>query len=78
MARFINPFLGQKRSDDVEDFHFKLIIKSLRMLENNWLKTESQKFLMGDEITIADLSAACELAQMTAIADLDPRIRGTK
>ena len=36
--------------------------KSLKLIESYWLKDENQKYLIGDEISLADLSAACELA----------------
>ena len=40
--------------------------KSLKLMETYWLKNESQTYLCGNDITIADISGACELAQLLA------------
>lgn len=37
---------------------------SLEMMENHWLADSDQLYLTSNEVTIADLSAACELAQL--------------
>lgn len=42
------------------------------MIETYWLK---QEFLIGPEITIADLSAACELAQLRTLYEIVPEIK---
>ncbi len=39
------------------------------MMEIYWLKDESHKYLVGNEITLADLSAACELASLLPIKE---------
>lgn len=43
--------------------------KSLELMETYWLK--DSPYLTGTEVTIADLSAACELAQTKAIKVFD-------
>ncbi len=48
-----------KESIEESQFLFK---KALKLMESYWLKNENQKYLFGDELTIADISAACELA----------------
>ncbi|CDW72288.1 glutathione s-transferase domain-containing protein [Stylonychia lemnae] len=37
---------------------------SLQTIETYWLKNPNKKYLITDEVTLADLSAACELAQL--------------
>ncbi|CAH1709208.1 unnamed protein product [Aphis gossypii] len=49
----------------------KKMIENLNLLENIWLK--DKPFLCGDEITISDLVAACEVEQ-PRIAGFDPLV----
>jgi len=44
------------------------MIENLNLLENIWLK--DKPFLCGDEITISDLVAACEVEQPSKIIKL--------
>jgi len=39
------------------------MIENLNLLEKNWLK--NKPFLCGDDISISDLVAACELEQLS-------------
>ena len=55
----------EKRLEENE----KMLKRSLQLLETYFLK--NHKFISGDEISIADLQAMCELTQY-AIADVDP------
>ena len=49
------------------------------MIENNWLKPgEDHKFLFGDQISIADLSAASEIAQLHAVRNIVPEVSNFK
>lgn len=41
--------------------------KALGLIENYWLKDPNQKFLVGNEITIADLSFVCEIMQLETV-----------
>jgi len=50
--------LGQQYSEQEIEVHKKQFSKSLKVMDT-WLS--KTKFLCGDEISIADLSAACEL-----------------
>eukprot|EP00347_Sterkiella_histriomuscorum_P001079 403373409 len=65
---FLNGYLFpllQKRvaHDDLVNSH-SILTKSLKLLETYWLADPSKKYLITNEITIADLSAACEIAQL--------------
>ena len=63
-----SPIILKKEvSKNVLSFHETMLARSLRMMENTLKKT---KYLCGDEITIADLSAAHEL-DMTRFINLD-------
>lgn len=63
--RYISPMTGKPASDELIAETLVIFKKSLGLLENYWLK--ETPYLCGNEITIADLSAACELAQSTAV-----------
>ena len=52
---------GRVFQDHELDFHRIMLKRSLRLIEGRLSKTP---FLCGDEMTIADLSAACELDQV--------------
>ena len=41
----------------------KLMEKSLDQLESIWLDNGKKKFLCGDQISVADVFACCELEQ---------------
>eukprot|EP00347_Sterkiella_histriomuscorum_P005687 403355648 len=43
--------------------------KSLKLIENYWLSSPEKQFLLGNEISIADLTAFCELAQLLPIKE---------
>lgn len=58
------PKLGIKIAVDLEEKR-KLMMYSLKMIDELFLK--ENKFLGGDEISIADLSAACEISQVLLI-----------
>ena len=59
--KYQKPFLEQKPRDPQVIGNFrKTIEKSLNMMENYWLR--SGEYLTGSNITLADISAACELA----------------
>lgn len=45
--------------------------KTLDLLENTWLESSQKPFLTTDQISFADILAACELEQ-PKIADYDP------
>lgn len=45
--------------------------KTLDLLENTWLESAEKPFLTSNEISFADILAACELEQ-PKIADYDP------
>ena len=47
-----------------------LVLKSLKFIENNWMKdqtADARHFMFGNDLTIADLSLACELAQLKGV-----------
>ena len=50
--------LGYQFTDEEIDIHKRQFFKAMKMMEKI---LEKHKFLCGDEMTIADLSAACEL-----------------
>jgi glutathione S-transferase len=54
------PKMGIKTSEEVLKQHKTMLLKSLKMYEK-WL--EHNDYICGEKITIADLSAACELVQ---------------
>lgn len=47
------------------------MVKTLDLLENTWLESSQKSFLTTEEISFADILAACELEQ-TKVADYDP------
>ncbi|GLV32972.1 Glutathione S transferase T3 [Carabus blaptoides fortunei] len=57
------------KEEHIQDSEDRLV-GCLEKIENMWL--DKQKFLAGDDITVADILAACELEQ-TRIAGFDPR-----
>ena len=61
---FIAPGLGIKVNPEDIVLHEKQFMKALKMMEIWLSKTE---YLCGDEITIADISAVCELLQVKFI-----------
>jgi glutathione S-transferase len=68
--KYLLPSRGIKVSENAIKTQYDLTQKALSMIETYWLNDENQKYLIGDEITIADLSLACEL-QMTLGYNLD-------
>ena len=60
VQRFFNPFFGMKVEKSTQDEYFKSLSKSIGMIEKNWIPTE--EYLLGSQITIADLCAVCEIA----------------
>ena len=80
LLRFINPFITGKRcSEEKLNEHIEGLKNSLDMIENNWLKAgEDHKFLFGYQISIADLSAASEIAQLHAVRNIVPEVSNFK
>lgn len=62
--KYISPFTGKPAPKESIEESMALFKRSLSLMENYWLKETS--YLTGDQITIADISAACELAQTKA------------
>ena len=60
VQRFFNPFFGVKVQKELLEEHFKVLSKSIAMIEKNWINTG--EYLIGSQITIADLTAVCEIA----------------
>lgn len=59
---------GQEANVEKVEKLEKKMIENLNLLENIWLK--DKPFLCGDEITISDLVAACEVEQPSKIINL--------
>ena len=57
-------YMKKPASPAAIDEYFILIKKSLLLIENFWLKDPEQKYLINNELTIADLSAACEIGTL--------------
>ena len=50
-----------------------ILVKSLKYIERIWLpRNSSKRFMFGDDPSIADLSLACELGNLSAIDHLYP------
>lgn len=64
--KYVMPFTGKTAPKEAIEESLVLFRRSLALMENYWLK--DTPYLTGAEVTIADLSAACELAQTTAFA----------
>ena len=68
--KYISPFTGKPAPKEAIEESLMILKKSLNLMETYWLKDENQLYLIGNEISIADLSAACELAQTRAASEL--------
>ena len=64
---FSKGITGREYKESELEFNKIMLKRSLRLIETRLTKTP---YLCGDEMTIADLSAACELDQ-TRFIDLD-------
>jgi len=73
-GKIIGPRMGVPSNPNSFKSLEKQVEKALDSIENIWLK--DKPFLAGSEITLADLSLACELAQLTLLDyDLSSRPR---
>uniref|UniRef100_A0A182VV44 glutathione transferase n=1 Tax=Anopheles minimus TaxID=112268 RepID=A0A182VV44_9DIPT len=68
---WLNPLLGKEVDADKTDRLLQRLEKGLNYFERALLRNGNQPFLTGDSISIADLSAACEIEQ-AKIAGYDP------
>ena len=76
LNRFINPFLtGQPCIPKKLEETVATLKGSLNLIENYWLKGI---YLAGDQISIADLSLACELSSLHAIRSHAPEVKRFK
>lgn len=71
-AKWLKPMMSGKppKAEQVEFFKENME-KTLDLLENVWLESSEKKFLTTNEISFADILAACELEQ-PRVADYDP------
>ncbi|XP_055712180.1 glutathione S-transferase theta-1 [Phlebotomus papatasi] len=61
---WLKPLLtGKKPTEKEVDTHLQRVVTTLDAIENIWL--EKTPFLAGNEVTVADLWAACEIEQLT-------------
>lgn len=70
----IGPFANVEGDTDEEGMLpiFKYLMETtLDIFENVWLENEAKKFLVSDEISFADILAACEIEQ-PRMAGYDP------
>ncbi|XP_053657765.1 glutathione S-transferase theta-1-like [Anopheles marshallii] len=68
---WLNPLLGKEVDADKTDRLLERLNNGLNFFEQTLLCNGRQPFLAGDSISIADLSAACEIEQVK-IAGYDP------
>ena len=61
--KYVAPFTGKPAPQEAIQESMELLKRSLALMERYWLK--DNPYIAGNEISIADLSAACELAQTT-------------
>ena len=66
--KYVSPFTGKAAPKEAIEESYMFFQRSLALMETYWLK--ETPYLTGNEPTIADLSAACELAQTNAIGKL--------
>ena len=59
--KVLEPLLGKKPEEAVVTMAHKQMVAALKNIENIWL--ESNRFLVGDGLTVADVFAACEIEQ---------------
>ncbi len=73
MGTFVWPFAGKQVGQQEIDIYFQTLKKSLTLIEKYWLSDTSKPYLIGHELTLADLSAACEAATLLAMGSILPR-----
>ena len=56
------PFKGTDYPKGILESTEALLHRCLGLIENYWLKNPQQAYLIGDDITLADISCACEIA----------------
>lgn len=62
--KFLEPMLSNTPADEVKVAqHFEDMLKCLNQMESIWLDGGKKQFVAGDEISVADLFALCELEQ---------------
>lgn len=72
LARYLEPVLSWRGADEKKIEEKKTLMeKSLDQMENIWLSDPSKPFLATQEISFADIHAACELEQ-PKFANYDP------
>ena len=64
--KYVSPLTGKPAPKEAIEESIVILKKALKLMDFYFLKTDTQPYLMGTELTIADISAACELAQITA------------
>ena len=65
--KYVSLATGKPAPKEAIDESLLIIKKALTLMETYWLKDPKQLYLIGNEITLADLSAACELAQINPL-----------
>jgi len=70
-AKFLLPMVNNTPANETEvEKAFQAMLPCLKQMEEIWLDGGKKKFLIGDEITVADLLGLCELEQ-PGMADYD-------
>ena len=64
--KYVSPLTGKPAPKEAIDESLMMLKKSLKLMEDYWLKNENQKYLLGDELSLPDLSCAAEITQITA------------
>lgn len=63
-SKYLEPkMFGKKPNEKRIEIYYNEFQKTLNILEEIWLKSEGQKFLVSDMITFADLLCAAEIEQ---------------
>lgn len=63
--KYISPLTGKPATKESIEESLVIFARSLKLLETYWLA--NTPYLNSDQPTIADISAACELAQTTTL-----------
>ena len=64
----ISANLGLKGNKQlVDDYGMPTLKEALRVLNHVWLQKSNSKFLVGNQISIADILLACEVEQLTLL-----------
>ncbi len=64
--KYVSPLTGKPAPKEAIEESLLLMRKALKLMDTYFLKTDQQPYLLGNELTLADISAACEVAQIKA------------